>query len=54
MKNPASPYLVADIFKVGIGIFMLTDSKFIVNFVERKRRKAVLTNDTDAVDEVDL
>jgi hypothetical protein len=38
-KNRASPYLVSNLLKIVIGYFMVVDSRLIVNFIERKRRK---------------
>jgi len=43
IENRASPYLVAELLKVIIGYFMVTDSRLIVNFIERKRKKAKIS-----------
>jgi hypothetical protein len=43
--NRESPYLVTNLLKVVIGYFMATESRLLVNFIERKRRKANLDND---------
>ena len=40
--NRATPYLVSNLLKVIIGYFMVADSRLIVNFIERKRRKNTL------------
>lgn len=46
-ENHATPYLVTNLLKVFLGYFMVTDSRLIVNFIERKRKNAV----TDGMDE---
>ncbi|MCR8558616.1 hypothetical protein KXD93_13250 [Mucilaginibacter sp. BJC16-A38] len=38
--NRATPYLVSNFLKVVVGYFMVADSRLVVNFIERKRRKA--------------
>jgi hypothetical protein len=38
-KDPTSTYLLFNLLKVGIGIFMITSNQLIVNFIERKRRQ---------------
>ncbi len=37
-QNRVSPYLVSNLLKVFFGYFMVTDSRMIVNFIERKRK----------------
>lgn len=39
--NPASPWLVLDIFKVVLGYLMLTESKMIVGVIQRKSKVVV-------------
>jgi len=38
-ENPSSKYLIMDIAKLFIGIFLMTSSRLVVNFIERKRRE---------------
>ncbi|MDP9078013.1 MAG: hypothetical protein M3O71_11350 [Bacteroidota bacterium] len=38
--NRATPYLVSNFLKVVVGYFMVADSRLVVNFIERKRKKA--------------
>jgi signal transduction histidine kinase len=45
--NPATRYVIVDFLKVVIGYFMLADSRLIVNFIERKRKKSVVTVEED-------
>lgn len=40
-RDPTSIYLLYNLIKIGIGIFMVTSSRLIVNFIERKRRHPV-------------
>jgi hypothetical protein len=42
MKDPKCTYLLFYIIKVGIGVFMLTSSRLIVNFIDRRRREVIL------------
>lgn len=37
-ENRATPYLIANLLKVVIGYFMMSDNRLVVNFIERKRR----------------
>lgn len=37
-KNPATGYLIISFVRTVFGIFMLTSSRLIVNFIEKKRR----------------
>jgi hypothetical protein len=43
--NRVTPYLVSNLLKVLLGYFMVSDSRLIVNFVERKRKKNVVNAD---------
>lgn len=40
-KDPTSTYLLFNLIKIGISIFMLTSSQLIVNYMEKKRRNPV-------------
>lgn len=44
-RNPSSPWLITNFIKVIIGYFMVTDSRLIMNFIERKRKKAQITSE---------
>lgn len=37
-KDPTSTYLLFNLIKIGFSIFMLTSSRLIVNYIEKKRR----------------
>ena len=39
-QNRFSPYIVSNLLKVIIGYFMVADSRLVVNFIERRKRKA--------------
>jgi hypothetical protein len=43
--NHATPYLVSNFLKVIIGYFMVADTRLIVNFIERKRKRTVNVDD---------
>lgn len=43
-KNRYSPFVVSNLLKVLIGYFMIADSRLIVNFIERKRKKAIVND----------
>jgi len=38
-ENPSSKYMIVDIVKLFIGFFLMTNSRLVVNFIERKRRE---------------
>ena len=40
-KDPTTAFLLFHIIKTAIGIFMLTSSRVIVNFIERNRREPI-------------
>ncbi|WP_259068272.1 hypothetical protein HDF24_08685 [Mucilaginibacter sp. X4EP1] len=40
--NHATPYLIAYFLKVVIGYFLVADSRLVVNFIERKRKKSII------------
>jgi hypothetical protein len=40
-ENPASGWIVLDLVKLFIGFFLLTSSRLVVNFIERKRKDTV-------------
>ena len=44
IKNPETGYVVFFLLKVLIGYFMVTDSKLIVNFFERKNQQSIDQN----------
>jgi len=48
MDNRSTPWLVTNFLKIVIGYFMVSDSRLIVNFIERKRRKIITTPESDA------
>jgi hypothetical protein len=45
--NHASPYVISNGLKLVFGYLMVTESQAIINFVERKRRKAVAKENAD-------
>ncbi|MEP6614834.1 MAG: hypothetical protein ABJA76_23165, partial [Mucilaginibacter sp.] len=44
-SNRSSPWLITNFLKIAIGYFMVADSRLIVNFIERKRKKAQITDE---------
>jgi len=38
-ENPSSKYIVIDFAKFFVGLFLMTSSRLVVNFIERKRRE---------------
>jgi len=46
-KNRYSPYIISNLVKVIIGYFMIADSRLIINFIERKRKKAVINEESE-------
>jgi len=44
-SNLSSPWIVTNFLKVLFGYFMVTDSRLIVNFIERKRKKAKISEE---------
>ena len=40
VDNRSTPWLVTNFLKIVLGYFMVSDSRLIVNFIERKRKKA--------------
>lgn len=40
-ENPSSKFIVIDFAKFFIGVFLMTSSRLVVNFIERKRRGGV-------------
>jgi len=38
-ENPSSKYIVIDFVKFFIGLFLMTSSRLVVNFIERRRRE---------------
>ncbi|WP_448700248.1 hypothetical protein ACFGVR_00115 [Mucilaginibacter sp. AW1-3] len=50
--NPYSAWFVFDILKVVIGYFLMTESRMVVNFIERKKRKASLKTQEESEPEL--
>lgn len=48
-RNPSSPWLVTNFLKIVIGYFMVADSRLIINFIERKRKKAQITDEESSI-----
>jgi hypothetical protein len=48
--NPSTPYLVSDFLKVIIGYFIATESRLVVNFIERNRKASVATVEDEVVE----
>ena len=46
-QNRFSPYIVSNLLKVVIGYFMIADSRLLVNFIERRKRKAQINNEQE-------
>ena len=44
-ENPSSKFIVIDFAKFFIGLFLMTSSRLVVNFIERKRRGASTINE---------
>jgi hypothetical protein len=48
-KNPSGGFIIVNLIRTAFGIFMLTSSRLIVNFIEAKRRKVIVNGiNTDA------
>ena len=46
-QNHSTPYIISYLAKVVIGYFMVADSRLIVNFIKRKRRKAHIATEEE-------
>jgi hypothetical protein len=46
-KNPIGGFIIVSFIRTAFGIFMLTSSRSIVNFIERKRREPVLSKNPE-------
>jgi hypothetical protein len=44
--NPSSGWLIYDIVKLFIGLFLMTASRLVVNLIELKRREPLNANET--------
>jgi len=48
IENRSTPWIVTNFLKILFGYFMVADSRLIVNFIERKRKKAQITEEQGA------
>ncbi len=46
-KTPDAPYIIGSLLKIILGYFMIADTQFIVNLIERKRRKTAAKENAD-------
>lgn len=46
-QNRASPYIISNLLKIVIGYFMMADNRLIINFIERKSKKAIVNDGSE-------